>query len=352
MLPRDGDTTVYLGVQVGTQIGRRRSERGGDRRRVGELVAAGGRCPGCVPDRARGELGGDSHVGAMVLDRLIHRDRTTELDALLRVGRSHLGALTCDTDGIGRQDHPGEIDEQATPSSDHRDRRIGQRHAGASTARVEADRRVDRDAGADLDDRDVVSDGDEDQVGQAHSEHDPDVTRCRCARDGHRPAERHSTHRRPVGESRQQARPEVVVGSCCNDGAGDDGRHERTGSDGASELLDHDDELVDPIAGPTDIFGKVEAQPTEFGELGPELRERVVGRVEQVAGGATQVALHGEAAHRLGERTVVVGDGDRHGERTSAGRRWDADIFPDSAARGRFRPTRSTRSSRPQPAGA
>ena len=70
-----------------------------------------------------GQLGGDDHVGAVVLDRLEHGDRAAELQALLGVRRRQLGALAGDADRLGREDHAGEVDEHAPRAGEHGGRR-------------------------------------------------------------------------------------------------------------------------------------------------------------------------------------------------------------------------------------
>ncbi len=114
VLPGDGDAAMDLGVEVGAQIGGRRGQRRGHRGGIGELVPAGRRGPGSVPHGTRRQLGGDRHVGAVVLHRLVHGDRAPELDALLGVLGPHLRALPGDADRVGRQDHPGQVGEHST----------------------------------------------------------------------------------------------------------------------------------------------------------------------------------------------------------------------------------------------
>ena len=109
MLPGDGDAAVHLGVEVGAQIGGRRGQRGGHRGGVGELVATGGGGPTGVPHRVGGQLGGDGHVGAVVLDRLEHGDGAAELLAVLGVRRAEIGALAGDAHRLGRQQDPGHV---------------------------------------------------------------------------------------------------------------------------------------------------------------------------------------------------------------------------------------------------
>ncbi len=320
VLPGDRDAAVDLGVQVGAQIGRGSGQGGRGRCRVGELVATGGRRAGSVPHGARRKFGGHGHVGAVVLDRLVHGDRTTELDALLRVGGTHLRALAGDADSVGRQDHTGEVDERAPRSGDDRDGRAVERHADAGPARIEAGRRLDRDAVARLDDGhhgDVVTNGYEQHRRRRPAEHHSGVTRGGAVGHRHRPAERDSADRRAIGEAGEQPRSQVVVAGGGDQRAGDHRRHERTRRDRPGEFLDDDDQLLDAVAGSADVLRQVQTEPTELRELGPEFGQRVVGRLEPLASGAAQVALLGETAHGLGERAMVLGDGDRHGELTS-----------------------------------
>src|SRR5690606_9253969 len=100
------------GVEVGAQVGGGAGEGGGHRGGVGQLVAAGGRGPGRVPHGAGGQLGGDGHVGAVVLHRLERADGPAELDPLLGVGGGRVGAGAGQPDGLGGQDDPGQVDEQ------------------------------------------------------------------------------------------------------------------------------------------------------------------------------------------------------------------------------------------------
>ncbi len=204
VLPRDGDAAVHLRVQVGAQICGRRSERRGNGGGVRELVAARRRGPGGVPHRARGQFGGDGHVGAVVLHGLVHGNRATELDALLGVGGGHLGALACHTDGVSRQDDASEIDEHAVSPDDHRDRRTVEGHPDAPAARVEAHRRVDRHPVAHLHDGHIVTDRDQDHRCQPATEHHAGIARCGPVRHRHRTAECDGADRRSVGEPRQQ----------------------------------------------------------------------------------------------------------------------------------------------------
>src|SRR5690606_19240770 len=122
VLPGDGDAAVDLGVEVGTQVGGGAGEGGGHRRGVGELVAAGGRGPGGVPHGAGGQLGGDGHVGAVVLHRLERADGPAELDPLLGVGGGRVGAGAGQPDRLGREDDPGQVDEQPAGAGQYRRR--------------------------------------------------------------------------------------------------------------------------------------------------------------------------------------------------------------------------------------
>src|SRR5690606_33590084 len=101
------------------QVGGGSGQRGGDGGGVAELVATGGGGAGGVPHGAGGELAGHGHVGAVVLDRLVHGDGAAELLALLGVGGRHVGGLLGEAGGLGRQDHPGQVREQAGGAGEH-----------------------------------------------------------------------------------------------------------------------------------------------------------------------------------------------------------------------------------------
>ena len=123
MLPGEADAAVHLDVEVGAEVGRLQRQHGRHRGGVRPLVAALVGRPGRVPHVGRGELAGHEHVGAVVLDRLEHGDGPAELQAHLGVGGGLLGALGRHADGLGRQDHPGQVGQRSRPAGDDVDRR-------------------------------------------------------------------------------------------------------------------------------------------------------------------------------------------------------------------------------------
>ena len=226
-------------------------QRGGHRRRVGELVAAGRRRPGGVPHGAGGELGGDDHVGAVVLHRLEHGDRTTELDALLRVVGAHVACTP------GRRRPP-------RPTGSTRARSTSTRRApvitvaGAPSRVTRALRRVGSRLG-----------------GDSIATPSPTVDDCRRRR---RPARGSATRTRRRAPRRRRRRPTPsdtvteppsatapTVEPSASPGRSRDRRASSpaaaitalattvgTNGPGATarrKLLDHDDQLVEPVAG-------------------------------------------------------------------------------------------------------
>ena len=112
VLPGDGDAAVHLGVEVGAQVGGRARPAWRRPRRRSVSWSPPVAAARAASHTARGgQLGGHDHVGAVVLDRLVHGDDPAELHALLGVGGGQLGALAGQADGLGRQDHAGEVDE-------------------------------------------------------------------------------------------------------------------------------------------------------------------------------------------------------------------------------------------------
>ena len=101
VLPREADAAVHLDVELRVAEERGQRLHRGDRRGERELVAAALGRARCVPHRGGAELRCDEHVGAVVLDRLEHRDRATELLALLGVRGRALDALLRAARGFG-----------------------------------------------------------------------------------------------------------------------------------------------------------------------------------------------------------------------------------------------------------
>ncbi len=173
-----------------------------------------------------------------MLHRLEHRDRSTELQAFLRVSGGHLGALACQAHGLRRQHDAGEVDEQPPRAGQHGRRGAVEIHAGSAPRRVHVAGHLDGDGVACLrhvDDSDVVAGRDEDDVRDAATEHVAGVARRLPVLhgNGRGARQRHRADRRPV----RQAGHVVLRGGAPAHGrhhAGDHRRHERPGSDGST----------------------------------------------------------------------------------------------------------------------
>ena len=324
VFPRDGDATVHLGVEVGAEVGGGCRQRGGDGSGERELVTTGRRGLRCVPHGRRRELGRHDHVGAVVLDCLVGADHPAELDALLGVGGRHVGALAGEADRLGRQHEAGEVDERLASTGDHGGGRPVERDLGGAAGRVEVGRHVDGDPVAHLDDGDVVAGGHEEHAGERAAEDDSGGTAGRPALDGDVSVERSGGSERAVRESRQPRRLRRIIRDCGDQRTDDDGGHERPGSIGTPQLLDDDRQLLEAVPRAAVLLGEVQAEPTELGQLAPELGQGLLGAVEQGTRRCAGVALGQEVGGRFGEGAMVIGDGERHGG-TSFVSRWDGD---------------------------
>ena len=243
---------------------------------------------GGVPHGGGRQLGGDEHVGAVVLHRLVHADRPTELLALLRVLGGRLGALTrpgrpprprgrCGRGRRARRAHPGCTVAAAPSRVTRADRRVGSRFGGV----------VDRDAVAtELDDRDVVAHADQEHVGEPATEHRAGRSVQRAVALLHLAAQRDRAGGGAVGEAGEELRLQRVVRGRDEHRAGDDGGHERARRDGPPELLDHDHELLEPVARAAVLLGDVEAEPAHAGDVLPQVGQGLGRGLEQRAGRA------------------------------------------------------------------
>ena len=120
-----------------------------------------------------------------------------------------------------------------------------------------------------------------------------------------------------------------VIGRCGGEhGAGDHRRHERARRDSSAELLDDDDQLLEPVAGASVLFGHVKAEPAELGGVGVERGVLLGGGLEQRPCRCPSLALGQEVADGVGERAVVLRDGDRHGPNSTGRRPTTADRAP------------------------
>ena len=300
MFPGDGDPAVDLGVEVGAQVGGRRSEGGGHRGGVGELIATGGGGPGRVPHRAGGQLGGHGHVGAVVLDRLVHGDRATELLSLLGVRRGQVGALAGQPHGLGRQQHPGHVAQHLAAARDDGGGGGVERHPRRAAGGIEVGWGVDRDAVADLDDGDIFASRDEHEPGQATAQRHHRAGGGGVG-DGHGAVDGHGGRRRAVGQTGQERLGRGVIAGRGQHRAGGHGGNERPGRDRPPQLLDHDDELLEPVAGAAVLLGHVEPQPAQLDEVVPEGRHHLVRGVEQGSGRGAGLVPAEEVRRGLGQ---------------------------------------------------
>jgi hypothetical protein len=179
VLPGEADAPVHLDVELRiADVGGQRLG-GGDRARQRELLGVPRRGPGGVPGGGRGQLGGDEHVGAVVLHGSIGADDPSELLAGLGVVGCHLDALVSTAGRFGGREGAGECQCPRPPVRKDGDRL--KRHAfepdsGGPPRRIEVACRRHADArGASGHDRKVVAHGQRQQVGRAGAEHDAGV---------------------------------------------------------------------------------------------------------------------------------------------------------------------------------
>jgi hypothetical protein len=180
----------------------------------------------------------------MVLDRLICRDRSAELLALLGVCGGELGALTGHADGLRGEEHTRQID-QGLPCSGHDGyRRAIERHAGSAPSWIEVRRCLDAyAAGGATDDRNVVADRHHQYIGEPTADNDARVTVRGTVSNLDGTAQRGRADERAISESGQQLCLHVLGSDRRDHRARDHRRHEGSRRDRPAELFDHDDEL-------------------------------------------------------------------------------------------------------------
>jgi hypothetical protein len=144
-----------------------------------------------VPGGGRGELGGDQHVGAVVLDRLEHADRPAELLAHLRVPAGGLDALERPAGGLGRDQGTGDRGRAGPGAVQHLpDRDTVEPDARRAPGRVQVRRHLDGDTrGAPRYEHQVVPGGEHEQRSQAGAEHDARVALGHSVGQRDRPAQ-------------------------------------------------------------------------------------------------------------------------------------------------------------------
>ena len=261
------------------------------------------------------ELGGHAHVGAVVLDRLVHRDRSAELDPLLGVGRGHLGALEGDAHRLRGEEQAVAVDEGLATAGDDRARRAVEGDPSRAPGGVEVLGGLHRHAVAHVHDGDVVADRDQQHVGVPAAQHRAGVAGGLPVGHGHRAAEGDGAEGGAVREAGKPGCLGRVVGDRVERGAGDHRRDERSGRHRPAERLDHHDELLEPVARTAVLLREVEPQPAQVDQVVPEVGDGLGRRLEQRPGGTASVSLLQELRGGVGEGLVVFGDGDRHGRK-------------------------------------
>ena len=185
MLPGEADAAVHLDAELGIVVGRPHGEGGGAGSGEGQLVATGCGSPGGVPHGGGGQLGGDEHVGAVVLDRLEHGDRAAELLAHLGVLGGLIGAGVGHARGLGGDQHATEVEQRPAPTGDDLDRGAGEGRPGGTAAAVGVGPADELEpGGTTIDHHDVVAGGEQHELGEAPAEHEATVARGGGAVDG------------------------------------------------------------------------------------------------------------------------------------------------------------------------
>ena len=302
VLPREPDPAVQLDVLLRAHDERGKRLRRGDGDRELELGGAGLGARR-VPRGRGGELGGDEHVGGLVLDRLEHSDHPPELLAHLGVLARHGHARRGTTRRLGGGEEATEHDCGVAGAGEDavggRLRGEGDRAHASGGVGVRRDRDGDLVAGGD---HEIVAAGEEEQVGEPGAEDE-----VRGVVEPDRAA--HGA----VGQPGQVCGPLRVAARGGEHARRPDRREEGAGRDRRAQRLDHDHELGEPEAGAAMGFGQVETEPAEVGHLLPRRGERLLGGVEQRPGlGAGAGALE-ERVGDAGELQVVLGDRDTHG---------------------------------------
>ncbi len=116
----------------------------------------------------------------------------------------------------------------------------------------------------------------------------------------------------PIGKGGKQRGADLVIAQDIDRRRSEHGRQERAGSADAPELLQHDRQLRKSEAGTTDIFGEMEAEPPEVGELAPERRHRLRRAVEQRPWHGRRAVVGRPPPGRVVQRDVLVAQTEAH----------------------------------------
>ena len=136
--------------------------------------------------------------------------------------------------------------------------------AVAAPRQVEVVRDLHHDATrSNVHDDGVVTRGEDEQMGEATAQDRRSRAGGLAVRHRDVRRQRDAAEDRAVGQPGQEARRQRTGRGRVDHRAGDHRRHERSGRDGAAELLGHHDELGQPEAGAALVLGEVEAEPAE-----------------------------------------------------------------------------------------
>ena len=265
MLPGEADAAVHLHVELGAQVGgrhgqRRRHRRGATRTARRPPTRRGPR-PTPRPSPARWPRAcwrsgasppGTWRSGGRTARRSLAyaaagsvHSRATPTASAAKIVRA-MSTSACRAPGRTSAAAPSKLTRPA--------RRVGSRFGGDSTVTPPA-RRVD--------DGDVVADADQQHVGQAGADHRPGRTvqrRRRGARRRRRGRPRRTSIRRRDPGSSLAARSSDPAAT--STALAIDRRHEGAGCHRPAELLDDDDQLLQPVPGAAVLLGDVQARAT------------------------------------------------------------------------------------------
>ena len=303
VLPREADAAVELDVLLRAHHERGERLRGGDG--GGELELGRARLGARRVPRGRGgELGGDEHVGGLVLHRLEHGDDAAELLAHLGVLAGHGDARLRAAGGLGRGEHATEHDRGGARAGEHA---VGRGRTvegdGADAARGVGVRRAPSTVTSSR-----VASTRSSPSGRRKRSASP-APSTRWVRSSSPTAARTEPSASPGSSSACWASVPHAAMTADAHTVGRNG----PGRDHRAHGLDHEHQLGEPEPGAAVGLGQVEPEPAEVGHLLPRRRERLLGGVEQRAGLGERAGVREEGLGDVAQLEVVVGDRDAHG---------------------------------------
>ena len=253
----------------------------------------------------------------MVLHRLERGDGAAEL-------LSHLGITDRGVDAVGRPaDRLG--GQQRARAGQRRFPRARQdvvgadahAHPGGRARSAGSDRELsgtstDTPCAVAFQQQHVVAGGDQQQLGEPGTQHDPGITIGGPVVDPHVAVQPDSRGDGSVDQARQQ--PRLLFGGAVvgDHRRRDHGRHERSRRHRAAEFFDHHDEFGQPVAGAAVLFVDVQTEPAELDQVVPERRPGLLGRIQQRSCRPSRLLRGQERARYVGEFAMVVGQCDTH----------------------------------------